>query len=713
MIQWSPDSSSGFQRGQPASYLYEDASIRDFSLNHLSGPGCTVYGDFPIMPVPGALAVSPAAHPDRFLAPFTHADEKASPGVYSVKLGTGVSVDLAVTMRSGLGRFAFPPGHSGKGTVLVSIGRDATKVRASSVETVGDRQVSGQVSSGGFCGMRNRYIVYFAAEFNRSFESFGTWKGNQISPGSRAGGGPHSGAFFTFDTAASSEVEMKVALSYVSVANAWSNMRQENAAWDFDALAKAARDTWNQDLSRIRIEGGTPSRRRVFYTALYHVLLQPNVFSDVNGDYMGFDDKVHTARSYTQYANFSGWDIYRSDAQLLALLDSGRTSDMMRSLLADAEQGGGGLPIWPVANDDSCVMVGAPSYPIIASAYAFGARHFDAQKALQIMVHGATDPAVHVKTCTEYPHLSDYLKYGYYSPDEHSGPSQTLEFGAADFSAAQLAKELGDTKAYQTFIRRAQFWKNTFNPKTGYIEPRHNDGPFFANFNPASDKDFVEGNASQYTFMIPWDFPTLFHLLGGPQKAVVRLNALFEHVNAGPNKPYAWMGNEPGLDIPWAYDFAGAPWRTQEVVRKIDLQLFTPKPDGIPGNDDLGEMSSWYVFSALGLYPEVPGVGGFCLGSPMFSNATWRLSDGSTLTIECRNAVDSNPYVQSLTLNGTPYKSAWLPYGKLEQGATLAFKLGSSPVKSWGSAPSEAPPSFIPNTQQGATYPKGREAVSP
>ena len=202
--------------------------------------------------------------------------------------------------------------------------------------------------------------------------------------------------------------------------------------------------------------------------------------------------------------------------------------------------------------------------------------------------------------------------------------------------------------------------------------------------------------------MIPWDFPGLFQFLGGRQKAVARLNALFERLNAGPNRPYAWMGNEPGLDIPWAYDFAGAPWRTQEVVRKIDLQLFTSKPDGIPGNDDLGEMSSWYVFSALGLYPEVPGVGGFCLGSPMFSNATWRLSDGSTVTIEGRNAADSNPYVQSLTLNGTPYGSPWLPYSKLKQGATLAFQLGDSPNKEWGSGGSEAPPSFLPSGGQSA-----------
>jgi predicted alpha-1,2-mannosidase len=694
MIQWSPDTSFGFRGQHPASYVYEDTRIRDFSLNHLSGPGCPVFGDFPIMPVPGPLRFSPSTRSAAFLARFSHSDEKASPGYYRVALDTGVTVKLTVTTRTGLGIFSFPRRHSGEGTVLVSVGRDATGVRSSSVRITGNREVQGQITSGGFCGARNRYTAYFAGEFNRAFESFGTWKRRHLRHGARATGGAGSGAFLTFDTSRDHTVEMKVALSYVSVEDAWLNMRRENPAWDFNSVRRAASEAWNRELARIRVQGGKEDNLWVFYTALYHALLQPNVFSDVTGKYIGFDDRIHTAQGYTQYANFSGWDIYRSEIQLLALLEPRRTSDMVRSLLADAAQGGGGLPIWPVANDDSCVMVGAPSYPIIADAYAFGARDFDSRQALQVMLRGASRPGVHCKTCTEYPYLRDYLKQGYYSPDEHSGPSETLEFGAADFSLSRLAKALGDTQDYIVFTNRAQFWKNTFNRATGYIEPRHNNGSFFAPFNSASDKHFVEGNAAQYTFEVPWNFKGLFALLGGPRQAIHRLDALFSHLNADPNQPYFWMGNEPGFDIPWAYDFAGEPWQAQQVVRRIETHLFTVGANGIPGNDDLGAMSSWYVFAAIGLYPEIPGVGGFCLDSPLFSRVIFQLGNGSRLLIEGHNAANANPYVQSLTLDGSRYSTPWLPYRRVEHGATLVFLLGSSPYTPWGSPSDEAPPSF-------------------
>jgi predicted alpha-1,2-mannosidase len=694
MIQWSPDTSSGFGPHQPASYVYEDHGIRDFSLNHLSGPGCPVFGDFPIMPVPGALNFSPAAHSASLLASFAHNGEKASPGFYSVSLGTGVFVELTVTMRSGLGRLTFPHRRSAEGTVLVSTGRDATGVRASSVRILGNNRLDGQVTSGGFCGSHNRYTVYFAGEFNHPFASFGTWKDHGLHHGSRTAGGPGSGAYVTFDTSQDRTVEMKVALSYVSIQDAWLNMQDEIHGWDFNAVRQAASAAWSRDLGRILVQGGKEDNLWVFYTALYHALLQPNVFSDANGKYIGFDNRVHTAHHHVQYANFSGWDIYRSQIQLLALLHPRRTSDMIQSLLADAAQGGGGLPIWPVANDDSCVMVGAPSYPIIANAYAFRARGFDAHLALQIMLRGATPPGARCKTCTEYPHLSDYLKYGYYSPDEHSGPSETLEFGAADFSLSRLAKALGDSPDYIKFTNRAQAWENTFNRATGYIEPRHNDGSFLSGFKPASDRHFVEGNAAQYTFEVPWDFERLLNLLGGPQQAIHRLDALFTHLNAGAHQPYFWMGNEPGFDIPWAYDFAGEPWQTQQVVRRIETQLFTVRSNGIPGNDDLGAMSSWYVFAAMGLYPEIPGVGGFCLDSPLFSQVIWRLGNGSTVLISGQNAGNANPYVRNLTLNGARYPTSWLPYSKIEHGATVVFLLGSSPYTPWGSAVDRAPPSF-------------------
>jgi predicted alpha-1,2-mannosidase len=456
-----------------------------------------------------------------------------------------------------------------------------------------------------------------------------------------------------FDTTQDQAVMLKLALSYVSVANARKNLDQEIPGWDFEMARKAAHDTWNRELGGIAVSGGTDEENRVFYTALYHVLLQPNVFSDVNEEYIGFDNRIHVAKGYTQYANFSGWDVYRDEVQLLALLHPKETSDMMESLVMD-EQQGGGLPIWPVANDEACQMVGNPSSPIIADAYAFGARSFDTRAALKAMLKGATQPDVKSKTCLEWDSLENYLKRGYLSVDDRgqqslSGPSQTLEFTTADFSIAQIAKALGETATYRTFMKRAQFWRNTFNTKTGYIEPRRKNGSFIS-VDPASPNYYVEGNAAQYSWMVPYKLRTVFDLMGGNAAVVKRLDRFFTELNAGQDRPYFWIGNEPVFAVPWAYDFAEAPWGAQAGARRVENELYTSKPDGLPGSDDLGAMSAWYVFAALGGYPAIPGVGGLCLDSPLFAHATVHLGNGQVITIDAEDASAPNPYVQSLTL---------------------------------------------------------------
>ena len=356
--------------------------------------------------------------------------------------------------------------------------------------------------------------------------------------------------------------------------------------------------------------------------------------------------------------------------------------------------------MWPVANDEACQMVGNPACPIIADAYAFGARDFDARAALKAMLKGATQPGAKCNGCLEWDSLSSYLKQGYLGPDDkghkpglHSGPSQMLEFTTADFSIAQMARALGDTATYETFMKRAQFWRNTFNTKTGYIEPRRNNGSFIS-VDPASPKYYVEGNAAQYSWMVPYNMRTLIDLMGGNDAVVKRLNQFFTELNAGENRPYFWIGNEPVFAVPWAYDFAGAPWGAQDVVRRVETELYTSKPDGLPGNDDLGAMSAWYVFAAIGAYPAIPGVGGFALDSPLFPKAVFHLGNDKVVTIEGENASASNPYVQSLSVNGKPYERTWITYDTFGQGATLQFKLGPTPNKEWGTKPDDAPPSF-------------------
>ena len=696
MIQWSPETTTGYIR-RGGSYVYSDDTIRGFSLTHLSGPGCPVLGDIPIQPVVGGVTSSPATDALEYLAKFSHRNEEASPGFYSVGLDNGAKVELTVATRAGLGRFSFPASRRGS-NILFDVGHNSTDVMDASIEIEGTNKISGSVSSGALChNAPNRYTVYFVAEFDRPFSSFGTWNGYTVNKNQRSATGPHTGGWVGFDPATSGVVELRIALSYVSVANAWENLNRDMPGWDFDAVRAAARNKWNDDLERISVTGGTDDEKRVFYTALYHAFLHPNVFSDVNNEYAGFDKKIHVAKGFTLYANFSGWDIYRCEVQLLAMLFPQETSDMMQSLVVDAEQGGG-LPVWAVDNDDACRMVGSPSCPIIADAYAFGARNFDTQAALAAMLKGATQPGVHCNQCQEWDSLDYYLKYGYLGPDtpgryRTGGPSQTLEFTTADFSIAQLAQALGDTATYQVFMKRAQFWRNTFDTKTGYVEPRTKDGSFIP-VDPANHQYFIEGNAAQYSWMIPYNLRSLFDLMGGNAKVVQRLDTFFTELNAGGDRPYFFIGNEPVFSVPWAYDFAGAPWGAQSATRRTELELFTPQPDGEPGNDDLGATSAWYVFAALGVYPAIPAVGGLALNSPLFPRATIHLGNGKTIEIEGENASASNPYVQSLRVNGQPSEKTWLPYNTLSQGATLQFKLGNAPNKQWGTKPEDAPPSF-------------------
>jgi predicted alpha-1,2-mannosidase len=459
----------------------------------------------------------------------------------------------------------------------------------------------------------------------------------------------------------------------------------------------------------VKIEGGTKDQSTAFTTALYHAFLQPGVAGDVSGAFMGFDGQVHQASGYTRYADFSGWDIYRAWIQLAAVLAPAETSDMMQSLVAAAGECGA-LPKWAIESTEAGVMVGDPADVILANAYAFGARGFDAQAALTAMVKGATDPTA---TCGAYPErqgLADYLALQY-CPVDGAGapwgpPATTLEYALADFAVARLAGALGDSATEERFLARGGYWKNVFDPNltangfTGYMQPRMSQDqggePAFQVVDVTQNVGFVEGNATQYTFVVPHDLPGLFAALGGDTVAVARLDSLFTQLNAGVSAPYCYIGNEPSFGLPWAYPFAGAPWRTQDVVRRILTTTFDTTPSGLPGNDDLGAMSAWQAWAMLGLYPAIPGVGGFVLGSPTFSKATITLASGNTLVITAEGGAPDAPYVQSLTLNGVPSTSTWVAYDSVSGGGTLAFALGNQPNTSWGAGTGDRPPAFYP-----------------
>ena len=546
--------------------------------------------------------------------------------------------------------------------------------------------------------------------------------------------GLRSGAWVSFDTTKKRQVTMKVALSYTSGHEASANLASENRGWSVPAVAKHTYAQWESLLSRLRIGGGTAAQRQEFYTALYHTMLEPTVFSDADGAYLGFDNKVHhTSRGKDQYANFSGWDVYRSEIPLLAVIAPEQTSQMMTSLLNDQAQGGW-LPKWGFANDYTDVMNGDAADPMLAEAYAMGARDFDAKAALAAMIKGATSVPTTADQMgqgwyVERPQLSEYESLGYVpnttqsslSP-EPNGASETIEYATADFGIAQLAKSLGKTSTYQTFLKRSQNWTNIFNTATGYIQPRDGQGQF-PQFDPTTDgmgafgqSGFQEGNAAQYTWAIPQDIHGLITAMGGNAAANDRLDTYFQQLNAGPNLPYEWAGNEPAFGTPYVYDYAGTPYKTTEIVHRLLTSVYADTPGGEPGNDDLGAMSSWFIWSSLGMYPATPGTPVLALSAPIFSRALLDVPGGQRVELSAPGA-STSAYVHRVSVNGRDSAPAWLSASLLtgadapsRQPSTtkLAFTLSDTADKSWAAAAADAPPSYPAGTPQ---FPPGRKPI--
>lgn len=700
MVQWSPDTPTQNAGG---GYEYTDTTIDGFSLTHLSGPGCNVFGDFAMLPTLG-----PVVDPRHASQPFSHAGEIAAPGWYQVTLGKpAIGVALTVTQRTGLGLIAFPA--SSQANILFNVSSNQAGVDAASVRVVGANEVEGSASSGHFCGMPDRYTVYFVAQFDRPFVAHGTWLGSRVTPGSAQQSGAGSGGWVTFDTTAASRVKVKVGLSFVSLAGARANLAAENRGWDLTAVRDRATAAWSRVLGRVAIQGGTNAEERTFYTALYHAFLHPNLISDVDGRYMGFDDKVHSvARGHAEYANFSDWDIYRSEIPLIALLAPHHVADMMQSLVDAARQEHGWLPRWPLVNGPTSVMGGDSVDAVIAGAYAYGARAFDARGALAAMVQGASTTAGTPGQGWYVPRweLNDrYLQSGYVVNTHTTsvapvpnGASETLEYAFDDFSIARLARSLGDDATVRRFSARSANWAQLFDTATGWIAPRDALGAFMAA--PIGDmgqSGFQEGNAAQYSWMVPQDLHDLIAGMGGRAAVNAKLDRFFSQLNAGQDKPYAWLGNEPSLGSPWVYLSSGEPWRTQAIVRQALTTLYADTPEGIPGNDDLGEMSSWYVWSALGLYPGDPATRLLDIGSPLFTHVVIRAPHGPTIEIDAPKASDATPYVNALRIDGRLSQASFVALP--ERGTLrLDFDLAATPNVQRGTATNDAPPSYPPFT---------------
>ena len=750
MVQFSPEATPVNARrmiAAPGGYEYRATALRGFSLTNVEGWGCAGgSGDVPFMPITEAVDKSPSSDfRHAYVSSFTHADENAEPGSYRVKLGNGVEVSLAAATRMGVATFRFPEGKTARVLARTSDSEVGSTDAQTSID-VATGTITGSVTSGNFCGYigtedrRSYYTLHFVARFDSPVTETGAWKDDSVTPGATTsqggtGYGPKgspeaghgSGVWVGFGAART--VRLRVGISYVSEANAKANLEAESAdGTTYEAVAAHARAAWNKRLNQIEIEGGTGEQRTVFLTALYHASMTPTTYSDSNGEYMGMDAKVHRVETpqRVQYANFSGWDVYRSQFQLLTWLDPKQGSDIAQSLFNQSQQDHGRWDRWTHLGGATHVMNGDPASAAVADIYAFGGREFNAKAALASLVQAAEVPTKEdlshdgcpVECVGQRPGLDQWLKLHYIPSGAPAwGPAaDTLEDVSADFGISALAAHLGDEGVARKFLVRAQYWKNIWNPNAapdgGYFMNRNADGSWPANqhdddedndpaphpFTPSTGAGFVEGSAAQYVWMVPFNVAGLFEQMGGRDKAVARLDRFFYDDKGAPavtkaGPLHAELDNEPSIETPWLYDFAGQPWKTQQLVRQVLNTIWKNQPDGIPGNDDLGEMSSWAVFASLGIYPEIPGRAEFVLASPLFTKATIHRAGGD-VTILAKGAETNKPYVHGVRVNGKDSSQTWLPESFALKGGTLEFYLDENPTKSWGSNKGDEPPSF-------------------
>lgn len=737
MLSWSPETTRGdaTRTTAPGGYHYDATRVRGFSLTHMSGTGCAGgSGDIPFFPYAGDVTSSPASDTKDavYASDFQHTDETAEPGHYKVGLASGVTADLTATARTGSGRFTYPAGKPA--SLLVRTANSEVGSEGSTVSIDPERHtVSGSVTSGNFCGyldpegQRSYYTLYFTAHFDRAFKTTGTWQDDTLDPGSTSasggtGGFSHggrpvagkdAGGYVEF-APGEGPVNVKVGISYVSQEAAEANLRAENGPHrSFDAVRDAARAAWRERLGAVRVGGGTDAERTTFYTALYHALFHPNVISDADGRYRGSDGKVHrVGRGHrAQYGTFSGWDVYRDQVQLLTLLDPRTGSDIAQSLYELAGQNGGVWDRWLHNAGGTHVMNGDPSPSALAGIHAFGGTGFDLEGALKSLVKAATVPTEQdlsaagkpVLSVGQRPSLDKYLKLHYMPSVSNAwgGAAETLEMSTADFSLSQLAAAAGEKRTEKQFAERAQWWQNNFNIAAdstgGYIANRKADGSWVTGFTPDTGNGFVEGSAAQYTWMVQHNPAGLFAALGGTDQALARLDSFFHTADGkwaftGQGGAKSEMDNEPSINVPYLYAYAGAPYKTQETVRAAMRQLWSTGPGGIPGNDDLGAMSAWYVFSAMGMYPQVPSRAELVLASPLFERVEIDRPQGGDISVRADGAATDAPYVQSLKVNGRSSDRAWLPASFVRDGGRLDYRLGTTPNRTWGAT--TPPPSF-------------------
>jgi predicted alpha-1,2-mannosidase len=686
MTQWTPQTRAGNVKCV-SPYYFADTRIQGFRGSHFLSGSCTQdYGSMTIMPLSGPLKLGDAAR----ASAFSRVAEKATPYKYATTLTDyDIDVEMTGTTRTGLMRFRF--GKAAQSWILVEAnsapgeGEVQIDSQANEITVINPvrRLYAGSGKLAGFSG-------FFVVQFDHPFHIGGTWAGGERHDGGsnqRGAAGP-PGAYVSFDLRPGETVLVKIGSSFTSLEEARRNLRSENSGWDFDKVTSDVKNQWNELLGRIRIKAN-PTSQRIFYTALYHSMLLPRVFSDVSGTYPGFagEGKVETAEAFTYYTDFSLWDTFRAVHPLLTILDPKRELDMVKSLIAMGEQGGF-LPIYPAWNSYTSEMIGDHADAVIADAYVKGIRGFDAETAYRLMKRNATElPANHELYLDGRGRrgLDSYLKYGYIPLESHMADafhrneqvSRTLEYAYDDWLVGVMANALGHVDDAALFRKRAQNYRNVIDPQTGFARGRNEDGSWVSPFDPGVAQTYItEGLPFQYTFFVPQDLPGLIDLVGGKQAFIGKLDTLFA-------KGFYDHGNEPSHHIAYLYDNAGVAWKTQQHVRELLDEQYSDSPGGLAGNDDAGQMSAWYCMSALGFYPVTPGSSKYEIGSPLFDDATIGLDSGRKFRIRAAGVSAGKQYIRSATLNGVPLNRYWIDHSEIISGGELVFEMSSKPNPHW------------------------------
>ena len=649
---------------------------RGFVITQLNGAGCSNMGNFPILPISGKLNVSPN---DMNGYEKYEKIRNSTAGHLSLSMKDNIDVDLTVSKRSGVAKFDFS--ESALGTLVVGSGinsSESTKIKDAYIKITSPNSVEGYTQGGDFCGTEINYKIFFAAEFSHDAIECGTWKDKKIFQ-KKLMKGENSGAYFTFNTSIDKDIIYQIAISFVSIENAKENLRSEKQFADFDFCKKETQKIWDKNLSKIIIKSNSKDKLTQFYTHLYHSMIHPNIVSDINGEYMGADYNIkRVEKGRDHYSSFSVWDTYRTQGQLVAILFPKESSDMMESLVNFAKEAGG-YGRWILANIETGIMQGDPTPILISNSYAFGGDDFDVESAYKYMKKGALQLRLKSQKQEIRPYLNEYINYG------HTFASMSLEYCSSDFAIAQFAKNaMSNNVDYLFFKKRSQNWKNLYNPKTKWLNSRYPNGVW-------KDKthDWREGTFKNYFWMVPHNLSTLIDTIGGNDFAEKRLDSLFTRLDADYHQDWFAAGNEPDFQVPWIYNWIKKEQKTNDVINRIIDEMYSSEEDGLPGNDDLGTMGAWYVFASLGLYPLIPGVGGFSTNIPQFVESKITLGNGNILNISKDDA--NGKFLNKMELNKVPLESSWVSWSKIKLGGEMKFFTSNSISKNNFT---KEPPSF-------------------